>query len=70
LPLPLLAEALGVELLLGGVALLLDDADSDEDDAPLPLMLVSSNVPAVVPDWTQPVSFDDLLDLSIRSADD
>jgi hypothetical protein len=30
------------------------------DDAILPLMLVSSNVPAVVPDWMQPVSFDDL----------
>jgi hypothetical protein len=44
-------ELLELELLL----LALSDAM-----LPLPLMLVSSYVPAVVPDWMQPVSFDDL----------
>jgi hypothetical protein len=66
LPLLLLDDALGVVLEL----LLEADSDEDEDEAPLPLMLDSSYVPAVVPDCTQPVSFDDLPALSLLSIAD
>ena len=48
---------------LGDDALLLDALESAI--ALLPLMFVSSKVPAVVPDCTQPVSLDDLPALSL-----
>jgi hypothetical protein len=66
LPLLLLLPLAPVALLGLPALLALDEALESDEDAmlPLPLMLVSSKVPAVVPDWTQPVSFDALPDLS------
>jgi len=52
-------------VVLDGAELELLDAES----APLPLMFVSSYVPAVVPDCTQPVSFV-LFALSLLSIED
>jgi hypothetical protein len=71
LPLPLLLELLGVVLDAELLLLALADSDDEEDDIePLPLMFVSSYVPAVVPDWIQPVSFEDLPALSALSVAD